>query len=437
MKQDSEHPLKEHLHVFGPALIITLLGFILAYQFVDPAPPDSIRIASGQKEGAYHLFAQRYRGFLAQEGIELDIITSAGSLENIQLLESGQVDLAFIQGGLASKATTKNLLSLGSFYYEPLWLFHNKDLKISRLTGLKQRRVAAGADGSGTRALALQLLSDNGLNDDNIDILALDGREASDALLAGDIDAAFFVASPQSPVVRTLLESESVNLMSFERADAYTRRHPHLSSVVLPEGVVNMERNLPGGQTRLLSATANLVTTHQLHPALVELLVFVGEKIHGAGGWFEARGEFPSPAYTDFPLSDDAARFYEQGPSLLQRYLPFWTASLLDRLKVMLLPLIALLLPLIKIMPGIYNWRMRSRIYPWYREVLAIDRKMVEGELDVDSSLKALSDVERQVTDISVPLSFAEELYDLRRHISLARVRLETWRDKRDMADSD
>ena len=430
MKRDREHPLKEQLKLFGPALIITLLGFILAYQFVDPAPPDRIRIASGNEEGAYHLFARKYRESLAREGIELEIVTSAGSVENIQLLESGPVDIAFVQGGLAGKAAAGSLLSLGSFYYEPLWLFHRGELEINRLTGLKQLRVAVGAERSGTRALALQLLNDNNLNEGNTLIRTIDGREAAESLLADEIDAAFFVASPQSPVVRSLLESESLKLMSFDRADAYTRLHPHLSSVLLPEGLVNMERNLPGGPTRLLSATANLVATERLHPALVELLIYVGGKIHGSGGWFEARGEFPSPAYTDFPLSGDAARFYEQGPSLLQRYLPFWTASLLDRLKVMLLPLIALLLPLIKILPGIYKWRMRSRIYPWYREVLAIDRKMAKGELDADTSLKELEDIEQRVTDISVPLSFAEELYDLRRHINLARIRLLKWREK-------
>ncbi|MCB1752353.1 MAG: ABC transporter substrate-binding protein [Gammaproteobacteria bacterium] len=429
MSRDSEHPLKAHLNLFGPALIVTLLGFLLAYQFVDPAPPDHIRIASGNKDGAYYLFARQYREYLAREGIELEVVTSAGSLENIQLLESGRVDLAFVQGGLADKATQGNLVSLGSFYYEPLWMFHRGELEINTLTGLKQRRVAVGAERSGTRALALQLLGDNNLHAADVRMLSIDGHEAAEALLAGEIDAAFFVASPKSPVVRSLLESESLKLMSFGRADAYTRLHPYLSSVLLPEGVVNMERNLPGSETRLLSATANLVATDRLHPALVELLVYVGGRIHGAGGWFEARGEFPSPAYTDFPLSADAARFYERGPSFLQRYLPFWTASLLDRLKVMLLPLIALLLPLIKIMPGIFNWRMRSRIYPWYREILAIDRKMVAGELNVDNSLQKLNDIERKVANISVPLSFAEELYELRRHISLARERLEKWRN--------
>lgn len=431
MSNKEEHALKEHLNVFAPALIISLLGFLLAYQFVDPAPPDRIRMASGHPDGAYHLFAQRYRELLAQEDIELEIVNSAGSLENIQLLERGEVDIAFVQGGLADAAKGSVLNSLGSFYYEPLWLFHRADLEIATLTALRHHRIAVGAERSGTRALALQLLADNGLAEENDGIVDIGGKQAADALLSGDVDAAFFVAAPQSPTVRRLLADNTVRLMSFARADAYTRLHPHLSSVVLPEGVVDLQRNLPHRATRLLSATANLVSNERLHPAIVELLVFIGGKIHGGGGWFEARDEFPTPAYIDFPLSADAERFYQRGPSFLQRYLPFWTASLLDRLKVMLLPLFALLLPLIKIMPAIYNWRMRSRIYPWYREVLAIDHQMAAGELDVEQSLRELAEIERKVTQVSVPLSFAEELYDLRRHINLARQRLEAWQQRR------
>ncbi|MCB1758437.1 MAG: ABC transporter substrate-binding protein [Gammaproteobacteria bacterium] len=428
MGDKQQHAIKEHLNVFAPALVISLLGFLLAYQFVDPAPPERIRMASGHPQGAYHLFAQRYRELLAKEGIELEIVTSAGSLENIALLARGEVDIAFVQGGLAEAADGAALNSLGSFFYEPLWLFHRAGLRVPALTALRQQRIAIGEVGSGTRALALQLLADNGLHEGNSELLEIGGQEAADALLAGSVDAALFVASPRSPTVRRLLEQSSVQLMDFARADAYTRLHPHLSSVVLPEGLVDLQRNLPHRPTRLLSATANLVASEQLHPAIVELLLFVGGRIHGGGDWFEARDEFPTPAYSDFPLSADAERVYQRGPSLLQRYLPFWTASLLDRLKVMLLPLFALLIPLVKIMPAIYNWRMRARIYPWYREVLAIDRQMAAGELDVEESLSELAEIERKVMKISVPLSFAEELYDLRRHINLARQRLEAWR---------
>jgi len=425
VSSDQERAFRDHLHIFGPAILITLLGFILAYQFVDPAPPDHIRIATGEKSGAYYLFARQYQQALAREGIDLQIVTTAGSLENIRLLQQGQVDIAFVQGGLANASGDDELESLGSFYYEPLWLFHRLNPAPAYLTGLRGRKIAIGRQGSGTRALAGQLLVDNRLADDNATLLPIGGQEAASRLLQGELDAAFFVASPESPLVQRLLLSDQVRLMNFQRAAAYTRRHHFLSRVLLPQGLVDLERDIPRQDIALLATTANLVSRPDLHPALIDLLIYSGGQIHGNGGWFEPTGKFPTPDLVDFPLSGEATQFYKRGPSFLQRYLPFWAATLLDRLKVLLLPLVALMIPLFKIMPPLYRWRIRSRIYPWYRDVLAIDRRMEQHDLDADQALTDLTAIEREVARVSVPLSFAEELYDLRLHISLVRERLE------------
>jgi len=430
LSTEHDRPFREQALLFGPALIITLLGFLFAYQFVDPAPPKQIRIATGQQEGAYYLFGQQYKKLLQREGIELQLINTAGSIENIRLLEQGKADIAFVQGGVSEPSQQKALYSLGSLFYEPIWLFHRQDLAVKQLFDLAQRRIAVGPEGSGTRALSSQLLSDNAVNESNTSLLSLGGRAAADALLAGEIDAAFFVASPQSPVVRALLDSRQIQLMDFSRAEAYTRIHRYLSRVLLPEGVVNLHRNQPPQESVLLAATANLVVHSKLHPALVDLLLQAATEVHGNGGWFEQAGQFPTPDYLVFPLAKEARRFYKYGPPLLQRYLPFWAATLVDRLKVMLLPLVALMLPLFKIMPPLYRWRMRSRIYPWYREVLAIDRQLYQSAPDIEHCLTDLSEIEREVSRISVPLSFAEELYDLRLHLSMVRERLEKRRDK-------
>jgi len=354
----------------------------------------------------------------------LEILNTTGSLENIQLLESGKADIAFVQGGVTESADSDDLLSLGSLYFEPVWLFHRNSLNIEQLTDLQHKRVAVGIEGSGTRALAIRLLSDNSITTLNADLRSMEIRASADALLNGDIDAAFFVASPQSSVVRKLLEADQIALMDFNRAEAYTRIHRYLSVVTLPEGVIDLKRNLPSKQTQLLATSANLVSRRDLHPALIDLLLQAATEVHGRGGWFEQTGQFPNPDYLDFPLIKEAKRFYKYGPPFLQRYLPFWAATLVDRLKVMLLPLVALLLPLFKIMPPLYRWRMRSRIYPWYKEVRAIDKQAYQSTPDIDSSLVELARIEREVANISVPLSFAEELYDLRLHISLVQERL-------------
>jgi len=421
---------KAHFSIFAPAIILVLLGFILAYQFVQPAPPDHIRISSGQPEGAYYLFAQRYRERLQREEIGLEVLPSAGSIENIQRLVAGEAEVALVQGGTTGNSGEGEALrSLGSLYFEPLWVFHREALPVQRLADLHGRRIAIGGEGSGTRALALQLLAANEIDLDNTPLQELGGREAAQALLDGELDSAFFVASPKSPVVRTLLESPGIRLMSFQRAEAYTRIYRYLSSVVLPEGVIDMKRNIPARPTTLLAASANLVVRADVHPALMGLLLQAATEVHGEGGWFEQSGQFPAPDYLVYPLSPEAERFYQYGPPLLQRFLPFWAATLVDRLKVMLLPFLALMIPLFKIMPPIYRWRMRSRIYRWYREVLAIDRRLFDNDdPELDRAREQLRRIEQEVSHIDIPLSFAEELYDLRLHIGLVQQKLERLR---------
>lgn len=429
-RQPDNH--KAHFRIFGPAVGLVLIGFVLAYQFVQPAPPREIRISSGQPEGAYYLFAQRYRSRLQQEGITLQVQPSAGSIDNIQRLLREEAEVGLVQGGTSSNDRESDTLhSLGSLYFEPLWVFHRGPLPIRHLSDLRGQRVAIDGEGSGTRSLALRLLADNGINPDNTSLQTLGGRNAADALLNGELDSAFFVASPKSPVVQTLLGAPEIRLMNFTRAEAYTRTHRYLSSVVLPQGVIDMQRNIPQQPTRLLAASANLVVRADLHPALKDLLLQAAREVHGEGGWFEQRNQFPTPDYLAYPLSPEAERFYQYGPPLLQRYLPFWAATLVDRLKVMLLPFLALMIPLFKIMPPIYRWRMRSRIYRWYREVLAIDRQLFDSDdLQLATARDQLQRIEREVSHIDIPLSFAEELYDLRLHISLVQQKLERLRQE-------
>jgi TRAP transporter TAXI family solute receptor len=409
----------------GPALLVTVLAFGLAYYFVGPAPPDRITIASGELDGAYYQFAERYREWLADFGIELEVRPTAGSAENVRLLEAGEVDAALVQGGVVPHTNGSGLLTLGSLFYEPLWVFHGSDVELSRLSELRGMRVAPGAVGSGTRAVALQLLEDNGVRDDAA-LANLVGREAAAALMQGRVDAVFLIASPRSPLIRELVSASPVSLMSFGRADAYTRTHRFLSRLTLPEGAIDLAANVPPHPIALLSPTANLAVGPDFHPALVDLLLQAAARVHGGGGLFERPGEFPAPRYLAFPLSAEARRHYEHGPPFLQRYLPFWAATLVDRLKVMLIPLFALLLPLFRVMPPVYRWRVRSRIYRWYKELRAVDPggDAQAAAAGVDAALGELARIESEVSGVPAPPSYARELYDLRVHIDLVRAKL-------------
>lgn len=422
-------PYRDHVRIIGPAVLISLLGFIAAYQFVDPAPPTHIGIATGGADGAYYLFGQKYRKILERNGIELEVRVTAGSVENLRLLEaeSNGVEVAFVQGGTARFSGSGELLALGSLYFEPLWVFHRADAPVDDLAALRGKRLAVGAEGSGTRAVALELLADNGIDETSADMLPISGGNAVAALRGGGADAVFLVASVQSPTVKSLLEDGRFALLSFDRAAAYTRLHRYLSSVTLPRGVIDLAAHVPSRDIVLLAPAASLVASPNLHPALVDLLIQAAAEVHGEGGMFEQRDQFPSPAYVEFPLSPDAKRFYKSGPPFLQRYLPFWAATLIDRMLVMLLPLVALAIPLVRIMPPVFRWRIRSRIYRWYAELLEMDPALSvdANRAELEKNLSRLTRIEAEVSHVEVPLSYADQLYHLRLHIELVREKLD------------
>lgn len=426
--------VRDLLATIWPIVLLTLFGFVVAYQFVEPAPPRHLTIATGSESGAYYAFAKRYATLLARNGITLEVQTSAGSYENLERLRKGAVDVAFVQGGIVSpardaeseKPQASAFKSLGSVYYEPVWLFYRGAQTIDKLYQLAGKRIAVGAEGSGIRGLALQLLAANDIAADNPSLLPLAGTTAADALQQGTIDAAFFVAAPEAPVVQTLLHASGVRLMSFNQADAYTHRFDFLSKIVLPQSVFDLVRNNPPQDTVMLATTANLIVSDKLHPALASLLLQAVSEVHGQHGFFQRAGEFPAYKDRSFTLSEDAQRYYQSGPSLLQRYLPFWLAVLVERLSVMLVPLIALLLPLLRAAPAIYSWRIRSKIFRCYGELkfLEDDLRQHYDPAQHARYLERLERIEEEANTRNIPVSFSDLLYTLREHIELVRHKL-------------
>ena len=336
----NRNPGSDLLKLGAPVGLIVVIAFFLTFRFVDPAPPSAIVLATGEDGGAYAVFGEAYRERLRAFEIDVALRSSAGTAENLELLLRGEADVAFVQGGVANAAAFAELETLGSLYYEPLWAFHRSDLRAALLTDFSGLRLAIGSEGSGTRAVAKALLAANGIEAGLVDLA---GRASVDALLAGEIDVAFLIASPDSALVRELLLSDVVSPFSFRRAEAYTRTHRYLSHVTLPEGMIDYARNIPHQPIELVAPTAQLVVLKDLHPALVDLMAQSAGAIHGAGGVFEGPGSFPTPAFVDLELNPEARRYYEYGPPFLQRYLPFWLATMVDRLKVMLIPLLSLI----------------------------------------------------------------------------------------------
>jgi TRAP transporter TAXI family solute receptor len=409
------------------AAIVVVGAFALALRFVQPAPPRTLVISTGSTDSGYYRAAQRYGEILARHGVRLEIRQSVGSLENVGRLmdPASDVDLGFVQAGTSFAANAPELVSLGSLYYEPLWVFYRGN-PIHDLDGLRGKRIATGPEESGSRALALQLLAMNAAVLPPTELVAIGGSEAVDMLLARQVDALLYVGPPDSPVVEQLVIANGIRLLSFDRAQAYTRRFPYLTPLVLPKGVYDFARNIPTEDVTLLAPTANLIARRQLHPALAYLLMRAATQVHGEATLLSTRGEFPVLKDADFPYSEEAKRYYTSGAPFLQRYLPFWVANFVDRLWIMLVPILAIVVPLGRLLPPLYAWRVRSRIYRWYARLkemeLELDEQRSRDELE--RMLSRLDTIELAVNHIPTPLAYSDNLYSFRSHIDLVRARV-------------
>ena len=418
---------RDILFVALPSLLLTIGAFWLAAQFIKPAPPDRLIISTGGEGGAYQRFAARYKDVLAAYDVKLVEKPSAGSTENLERLRNPdfEVDAGFVQGGTARRSEDDELVSLGDFYYEPLWIFYREAAwhGADKLLDLKGKRVAIGGAGSGTHDLAMELLAANGMDATNTRVIEDGGLGLVARLQKNEIDAVFVVGPTQSALVWMLLYTPGVRLMNLIHAEAYTRRFPYLARLVLPRGAIDLTRDIPPQDTQLVSPMATLLVRADTHPALIGLLMQAASEVHGTPGVFQKPGEFPRTGHSEFPLSKEAERYYKSGKPFLQRYLPFWAATLIDRMVVMLLPLLAVLLPLFKFAPQIYGWRVRSRIYRRYGEL-----KFLENEINQDPGrhsraewLEKLDAIEKDASSIRTPLTFTDMLYTLRGHIDLVR----------------
>ena len=423
-----------------PAIALVIAGFVVAFQFVGPPPPSRIVLATGSESGAYHGYGRLYAERFRQEGIDMVPSPTAGSVENLELLEEMEsgVPVAFVQGGVGEPEAHANLRSLGSVYYEPLWVFV-RDAAFpegppGRLTALAGKRIAIGRAGSGTLPLALTLLAENGIDARGATLIETGDTAAQEALAAGTVDAAFFVSGPTAPLIRALLATPGIAPVSFEQAEAYVRRFPFLSRVVLPMGTVDIARNLPVADTVLLAPAAMVLVSPAMHPAHIDLMLLAMRDVHKKGGYFEAPNTFPNARYSTYPLAEAAERFYERGPPFLQRYLPFWLANLLDRLKVLLLPLVTVMYPLFKAFPPVYSWRMRSKVNRWYKDLQAIDDGLRLGSISRAQGIDRLDALEHAVEKVTVPVGYADSAYALRLHIEYLRRRAENMAEVGDAA---
>ena len=437
---------RELLYVVVPLLVVAALGW-LTLRAADPAPPSTLVISAASKGSPYHRLAERYAATFARNGVKLEIRESNGSVANVAALESPSsgVDAGFVQGGLIAPSEAAGLHSLGRVAYEPLWVFYNGEAKLERLADLKGKRVLVGPAGGGTNGLALKLLEANGVTPANTRLINRELPDTVDMLAKGEADAGFLVLAAEARTVQRLLATPGVKLMSFSNADAYAQKFPFLSKLELREGVVDLGRRIPPADTTLIATTAAVLVRDSTHRAMVNLLAQALHEVHGSpaqdaaghAALFQRPGEFPTSVDPEFAMSDEAKRVYRSGAPFLQRYVPFWLATMIDRLLLSMVVVLPLLVPLSKIGPQVYRWTVRRRLLHWYGALkqLEASSKASSSPGDRETLLAELDRIDAAVDTIPIPLGFADQHYELRQHIDTVRNRL-TQRAGRTTAES-
>jgi TRAP-type uncharacterized transport system substrate-binding protein len=405
-------------------LVVLVLGIFLFFHL---APPNSITITSGPDGSMFRRTAERYAKILQRNGVTLRILPSEGSVDNIKRLAgaSSKVDIGFVQGGVDKGIRTDKVVSLGSISYEPLFLFYRSGANIELLSQLIGKRVAVGEVGSGTHTLSLALLAVNSIEPGgSTKLLEMESDEAAKAILNGKVDAVFLMGdSVSTTLIRQLLHTPGIKLFDFTQADAYMRRMAYLNKIILPKGSIDFGKGTPAQDVFLLAPTVELIARENLHPALSDLLLEAAREVHSGAGLLKRKGEFPAPIEQEIRISNDASRFYKSGKSFLYRYLPFQLASLVNRIVVVLVPMIVLLLPALRLIPAIYRWRFKSRISRWYRALMMIERDLIaQSASDQRKALiERFDKIEAAVNRMKVPAAFADQFYDLRGHITFVR----------------
>jgi uncharacterized protein len=421
---------KANLRKYAPYVIGASLLIAFGWKFIKPGPPKSVTISAGAEGGAYFEYAKKYAAILEKNGVKATVLASTGSLQNIERLKlkddaKDSADIAFLQGGLIDDDTKEGLISLGSLYYEPLWIFYRTSKwpqPIDHLPKLAGSIINIGVENSGTRRLATQLLEKNGLKNTNFTTSGLGLKEAAEALKLGSVDAIMVVSAATAPVIRDLLATNGVAVMNLSRADALTRLIPALSKVTLPRGAISLTDDIPNADINVIASTATLAAREDLHPAISFLLVKTAIQLHGGAQVLSSAREFPSVTkYQELEVPEDVDKQYKQGAPFLYKHLPFWLANLLYRLWVLIIPLGAALITLSDALPKLVGFQGNRQIMAVYKEARELEAEVLGGPKTISAEpfQRRLDRLYARTSRIKVPSDFVKSIFELRGHLDL------------------
>ncbi len=414
--------------IVGSIVLLTLITLLALFWFFSSAPPSRLVISAGPVGSSLYHYAERYQAILKQSGVDLIIIPSDGSIENYRNLtqKTNRVDIGFVQSGIVSNSNFESLVSLGAIGYEPIYIFYRSPVALNLISDFKGKRIEVGERGSGTRKFSHLLLSNNDiLPGGPSTLLEIKPDEGAQDLISGKIDVAFMMGdSVTTDTMHNLLRDPSVRLYNFTQAEAYIKRFIYLHKVVYPMGGIDFGKNIPSHDVTLIGPVVEIIAKKRLHPALSDLILEAATKVHSNPGLIKSRNEFPTPLENDIAVSADAKRFYKSGQGIFYKILPFWVASLVDRIIVLILPLVVIFPSVIRGIPAFFQWRIRRRIYRWYRELLNIEEKVIkEPPAQLTEIYADLDRIENEANK-NVPVSFAESFYILREHIDFVREKI-------------
>ena len=404
-------------------VVVSIVSLLLMY-FI-PAPPSKVIVATAFKGASFEYYGRIYREIFARYHVELELRETAGAVENVALLEDSKsgVQIAFVTGGVSDAKRAPNVLSLGTVYNQPFWIFYSSNEPLDRLSQLKGKRIAVGPVGSATRYTAEKILGRGGVNSETATLLPLAGSAADKALNDGTVDVVWIIGVPEATAVQSFLQNPNVRLMSFPVPEAFSRIFPDLMRLVLPQGVIDVDRNIPSADVQLIGTTSKVLIRSDLHPEIVQLLLQTMKEVHSGSDIFQRSGEYPNGTDVEYPVAQTAVDFYKNGPSFMQRHLPLWLTVHVQRAIAVLVTAIAIGLPLFHFVPQTYNWVTRRRLFYWYDQLKALeasfdtglsDKRLTEKQMEIER-------IEDAVSRIRVPRAFSDQVYNLRSHIDIVR----------------
>jgi uncharacterized protein len=410
----------------GAALLLAAAAWLLLH-FLFPTPPSTVPAGVGFKGGTYEIFFARYKSLLARHGVTLEYRSTGGAVANQKLLEDpkSDIELGFVQGGIRDSKEAPGLSSMGRIAYQPFYIFYRADAPIDDLAALKGKRIAIGAPGNGSAVAAAKILAAAGVTAQNSTFLPEFAKAAVDALRDGKADA-MFEAFSNEDVVTAAMRDPRIRLMNVRGADALVRLFPFLSKIVLAQGVVDYEHNIPASDVTLISTTVGVLVRDDLHPAIVSLLAEAMMRVHGEPGLYNRAGEFPTQSDPEFPMAPAALDYYRNGPSFLNRYIPFWITNSVQKILAVLVAIFAVILPVARYLPALRNWSVEKRFHRWYSDLQALEAAVAAPPSARRNDIAAeLRRIEGDVRAARLPPRFAAQRYSIREHIDLVRRRLD------------